>query len=221
MNIIPEVLISILDWRGLLSHSGRVAEKRSGCCPAPPELHAGTLGDEEEVVAQGADVFIVDGDDTEVAVAVGPGEGREIPGHLPLGVHAPGVSQLQASLREFEGYAPPLISRDLEVAWQPTCGDHSVLQVLREGPLVGLDPGEIIRVVHRPGGSRRVEAILRNLHSLGRVEPYERDRRTPEVLYHPERHVAALRRLSDRLGEAHCRQAHVPWLPRMWLSHGP
>ena len=38
------------------------------------------------------------------------------------------------------------------------------------------------------------------------------------MLYHPERHVAALRRLSDGLGEAHCRQAHVPWLPRMWLS---
>src|ERR671912_2672836 len=165
------------------------------------------LGDEEKVVAQGADVFIVDGDDTEVAVAVGPGEGREIPGHLPLGVHAPGVSQPQAPLRELQGYAPPLISRDLEVARQPPCGDHSVLQVLREGPLVGLDPSEIVRIVHRLWGSRRVEAILRNLYSLRRVEPDERGRRAPEGLYHPESHVAALRRLSDRLGEAHRRQA--------------
>src|SRR5215204_2010981 len=41
------------------------------------------------------------------------------------------------------------------------------------------------------------------------------------MLYHPERHVAAFRRLSDRLRDAHCRQAHVPWLPRLLRSHGP
>src|ERR671919_2606556 len=122
---------------------GQGAEDPSGRTPAPPELYARALGDEEKVVAQGPDVLVVDGDDTEIAVTVRPGEGREIPGHPPLGVHAPGISQPQASLRELQGYAPPLISRDLEVARQPPCGDHIVLQVLREGSLVGLDPSEI------------------------------------------------------------------------------
>src|SRR5829696_3861170 len=154
---------------------GRVAENPSGCTPAPSELHARTLGDEEKVVAQGPDVLVVDGDDAEIAITVCPGEGREIPGHPPLGVHAPGVSQPKTSLRKLEGYAPPLVRRDLEVAWQPACRDHGILQVLREGPLVGLDPGEVIRVVDRPWGRRCVQAILRNLYSLRRVEPDERD----------------------------------------------
>src|SRR5919106_6225247 len=99
---------------------GQVAENPSGCTPAPSELHARALGDEEKVVAQGPDVLVVDGDDTEIAVTVRPGEGREIPGHPPLRVHAPGISQPQASLRKLEGYAPSLVRRDLEVARQPT-----------------------------------------------------------------------------------------------------
>src|SRR5215204_2941691 len=70
---------------------GQVAENYSGCTPAPPELHARTLGDKEKVVAQGPDVLVIDGDDTEIAVTVCPGEGREIPGHPPLGVPTPGV----------------------------------------------------------------------------------------------------------------------------------
>src|SRR5215203_4519264 len=89
----------------------------------------------------------------------------------PLSEFIPQASASQASLRKLEGYAPPLVRRDLEVAWQPTCRDHGVLQVLREGPFVGLDPGEVISVVNRPSGSRCVQAILRNLYSLRRVEP--------------------------------------------------
>src|SRR5829696_290037 len=104
------------NWRGLQAPSGQVVENPSGCTPAPPELHARALGDEEKVVAQGADIFVVDGDDTEVTITVGPGEGREIPGHRPLGVHALGVRKPQASLRNLEGYAPPLVRRDLEGA---------------------------------------------------------------------------------------------------------
>src|SRR5215213_121810 len=112
------------NWRGLQAPSGQVVENPSGSTPAPPELHARALGDEEKVVAQGPDIFVVEGDDTEVAVTIGPGEGREISCHPPLGVHAPGVRQPQASLREVEGYAPPLVRRDLEVTRQPPCGDH-------------------------------------------------------------------------------------------------
>src|ERR671919_163104 len=114
---------------------GQGAEDPSGRTPAPPELYARALGNEEKVVAQGPDVFVVDGDDTEIAVTVSPGEGREIPGHPPLGVHAPGVGQPQASLRKLQGNAPPLVRRDLEVARQTTGGDHGVLQVLRKRPL--------------------------------------------------------------------------------------
>src|SRR5215208_6048258 len=154
---------------------GQVAENSSGCTPAPPELHARTLGDKEKVVAQGPDVLVIDGDDTEIAVTVCPGEGREIPGHPPLGVQAPGVGQLQATGRELDGYAPALIRRDLEVAGQHPRGDHGVLEILREGPLVGFYPRKVIRVVHGPWGGGRIEAVLRNLHALGRVEPDERD----------------------------------------------
>jgi hypothetical protein len=127
----------------------------------------------------------------------------------------------QARVGEVQDYAPPLVGRDLEVAWQPLGRDHRVLEILREGPLVGLDADEVLRVVHGLRGRRGVEAVLCDLYALGWVEPDERHRRAPEVLYHPEGHVAPLHRLSDRLGEARTGQAHVPGLPRLRLSDGP
>src|SRR5215203_1143181 len=193
---------------------------RSGCGPAPPELDAHPLGDEEEVVAHGADVLVVEGDNAEAAIAVGPDEGCEVPDHPPLGVEAPGVGELQPSPREIQGDPPPLICRDLEVPGQMPCWDHGVLQVLRKGLLVGLYPGKVIRVVHRLRGSRRIQPALRDLRALGGIEPDERDRRAPQVLYYPERHVAPLLGSSDGLGEAHRRKTHVPRLPGMRLSYG-
>src|SRR5919112_3195447 len=140
---------------------------RSGSGPAPPELDAHPLGDEEEIVAHGADVFVEEGDDTEAAVAVGPDEGREVTDHPPLGVEAPGVGELQPSPHQVQGDPPPLIRGDLEVPRQMTRGDHGALQVLRKGPLVCLYPGEVIRVVHRLRRGRRVKTALPDLRAPG------------------------------------------------------
>ena len=46
---------------------------------APPELDALALGDEEQVVPQRVQVLVVDGDEAEAAVAVGPDERRQVP----------------------------------------------------------------------------------------------------------------------------------------------
>src|SRR5919107_1412697 len=193
----------------------------SGRRPAPPELHALALGDEEQVVAQRVHVFVVDGHDAEAAVAVGPDERRRVAHERGLGGHAPAVGERQAPPREVESYTPALVGGDLEVAGKPAGGDHALLEVLREGSLVRLDAGEVLGVVHQPRRRGDVSPALCDHDPLWRVEPDERDRRAPEVLYHPERHVASTPRVPDRLGEARPGELHVFGLPRMRLAHGP
>src|SRR4028118_1900990 len=120
----------------------------SGGGPAPAELDALALGDEEQVVAQGVHVLVVDADDAEPAVAVGPHGRCYVAYHPGLRAQAPRVRQLQASLRQVEVDAPTLVGRYLEVAGEVAGRDHAVLEVLREGPLVGPDAGEVVRVVY-------------------------------------------------------------------------
>src|SRR5215208_3107088 len=180
----------------LMRFCGASASKLSGRRPTPAELHALALGYEEQVVAQRVYVLVVEGHHAEDTVAVGPGERCEVAHDRGLGGHPPAVGE-------------------------PPGRDHALLQVPREGPLVGLHPGEILRVVHQPWGRRQVGPALRDNHSLRGVEPDERDRRAPEVLYHPERNVASAPRIPDRLGEAGPGETHVSGLPRMWLAHGP
>src|SRR5215208_7871742 len=205
----------------LMRFCGASASKLSGRRPTPAELHALALGYEEQVVAQRVYVLVVEGHHAEDTVAVGPGERCEVAHDRGLGGHPPAVGEPQATPREVEGYPPTLLGRKAEVAGEPPGRDHALLQVPREGPLVGLHPGEILRVVHQPWGRRQVGPALRDNHSLRGVEPDERDRRAPEVLYHPERDVAPTPRIPDRLGEAHPRKPHVPGLPRMRVAHGP
>src|SRR5215213_7540169 len=216
MPALPADLLHIL-----IHYLGACAGKLSGRRPAPPELHALALGDEEQVVAQRVYVFVVEGHDAEAAVAVGPDERRRVAHERGLGNHTPAVGERQAMPREVEGYPPTLVGGDLEVAGEPAGGDHALLEVLREGPLVRLDPGEILGVVHQPRRRWDVRATLCDHDSLRRIEADERDRRAPEVLYHPERYVASPPRVPDRLGEARSGEAHVFRLPRMRLAHGP
>src|SRR5215216_5268283 len=195
--------------------------KLSGCRPAPPELHALALGDEEQVVTQRVYVLVVEGHDAEAAVAVGPDERRRVAHERSIGGHTPAIGERQAPPCEVEGYPPALVGGDLEVAGEPAGGDHALLEILREGPLVRLDAGEVLGVVHQPRRRGNVRAALCDHDSFRRVEPDERDRRAPEVLYHPERHVASPPRVPDRLGEAHPGETRVPGLPRLRLAHGP
>ena len=74
---------------------------------------------------------------------------------------------------------------DLEVPWQPARRDHALLEVLGEGLLVGLDPDQVLGVVHQLRGRRHVGRPLATSTPSGGVEPDERDRRAPEVLYDP------------------------------------
>src|SRR5215212_5166771 len=219
----PNLLHLFITPFGALVRSlcGACASKLSGGRPTPAELQALALGYEEQVVAQRVCVLVIDGHRAEAAVAVGPGERREVAHDRGLGGHAPAVGEPQALPREVEGYPPPLLGRELEVAGEPPGRDHALLKVPRESPLVGLDPGEILRVVHQPRGRRQVGPALRDNHSLRGVEPNERDRRAPEVLYHPERDIAPAPRIPNRLGEARAGETHVSGLPRMRLTHGP
>src|SRR5918997_3216097 len=193
----------------------------SGRRPAPAELHALALGDEEQVVAQRAYVLVVEGHHAETAVAVGPGERCQVPDHRGLGGHPPAVGERQAPLREVEAYPPALVGGELEVAGEHPRGDHALLEIEGKGPLVRLDPGQVVRVVHQPRRRRDVGTALSDQDLLRRVEPDERDGRAPEVLYHPEGDVASPPRVPHRLGVACPCETHVTWLPRVRLSHGP
>src|SRR5215212_7259604 len=80
---------------------------------------------------------------------------------------------------------------------------------------MSLNTGKVLGIVYMLRGCGCVEAMLGHPDAFRGVEPDKGDRRTPQVLYNSERHVASPSHVPQRLGAAGSHEPHVSGLPRV------